>query len=82
MMIAGGEATLTGIGASFVREARKMGEVFGNFERLQLETLAGEVPPDNIEVLADRINEASESKYATIEELSRVIEDPAEPTRR
>ena len=81
MVIAGAEATLTGIGASFVREARKIGEVFGDFERLQLGTLAGEVPMDNVEVLADRINKASESKYATVEKLSRTIEGPAERTR-
>ena len=81
MAIAGPEATLTAIGASFVRDAQKIGEVFVNFERLQLGTLAGEVPLDNnnIEVLADRINTASESKYATVEELSRVIEDLEEP---
>ena len=80
MVIAGAEATLSGIGASFVREAQKVGEVFGDFESLQMQTLAGEAPLDNIEVFADRINEASESKYATVEKLSRVIEELAEPT--
>ena len=79
MVIAGADATLAEIAASFVREARKVGEVFGNFERLQLGTLAGEAPLDDIEILADRINEASESKYANVEELSRIIEKLGEP---
>ena len=79
LVIADAEATLTAIGASFVREAKKVGEALGDFETLQLKTLAGEVPLDNIEVLADRINEASESKYAAVDELRRVIGDFAEP---
>ncbi len=82
LVVADAEATLTGIGASFLRECQKMGEVLGDFERLQLGTLAGEVPLDDIEVLADRINEASESKYATVEKLSRAMEDFAEPIGR
>lgn len=79
MVIADAESTLTGIGASFMREAQKVGEVFGSFERLQLSTLAGEAPLDDIEFLADRINEASESKYDSVEELSQVIEEFSEP---
>ena len=79
MMIADAEATLMEIGASFVREIQKVGEVFGDFERLQLERIAGEAPLDDIEVLADRINESSESKYDDVEELSRMMEEFAEP---
>ena len=36
MVIAGAETALAGIGASLLREARKMGEVLGSFERLPL----------------------------------------------
>ena len=79
MVIAGAEAALAGIGASFVREARKVGEVLGSFERLQLKSLAGEAPLDDIEFLADRINESSEREFDTVEKLSRAIEDFAEP---
>lgn len=79
IVIAEAETTLTAIGASFLREARKVGEVLGDFERLQLKTLAGETSLDDIEVLADRINEASESNYATVEKLSRAIEGLGEP---
>lgn len=82
LVIAEAEATLAAIGASFVCEAQKVGEVLGDFERLQLKTLAGEVSVDDIEVLADRINEASESKYATVEGLSRMIGDLTEPIGR
>ena len=81
-MIAETETTLTGIGASFVREAHNVGEVLGNFERLQIKSLAGEAPLDDIEFLADRINESSESEYATVRQLRREIEgfaDPIEP---
>lgn len=73
MVIAGAEAALAGIGASFVREAHKMGEVLGSFERLQLKSLAGEAPLDDIEFLADRINESSEREYDTVERLSRTM---------
>ena len=81
-MIAETEATLTGIGASFVREAHNVGEVLGSFERLQIKSLAGEAPLDDIVFLADRINESSESEYATVRKLRREIEgfaDPIEP---
>ena len=73
MVIAGAETALAGIGASFVREARKMGRVLGSFERLQLKSLAGEAPLDDIEFLADRINESSEREYDTVERLSRTV---------
>lgn len=73
MVIAGAETALAGIGASFVREAHKMGRVLGSFERLQLKSLAGEAPLDDIEFLADRINESSEVEFATVERLSRTM---------
>ena len=78
-LIAEAEGVLAGIGASFVREAQKVGEVLGDFERLQLKSLAGEAPLDDIEFLADRINESSEAEFATVEKLSRAIDDFAEP---
>ncbi len=80
MVVAGAEAALAGIGASFVREAQKMGEVLGDFERLQLKSLAGEAPLDNIEYLADRINQSSQTEFATVEQLSRAMEEFAEST--
>lgn len=80
MVIVGAETALAGIGASFVREAQKVGEVLGSFERLQLKSLAGEAPLDDIEFLADRINESSEREYDTVERLSRTMEELGEPT--
>ena len=50
-----------------------MGRVLGSFERLQLKSLAGEAPLDDIEFLADRINESSEREYDTVERLSRTM---------
>ena len=82
MVITGAETALAGIGASFVREARKVGEVFGSFERLQLKSLAGEAPLDDIEFLADRINESSEADFATVERLSRTMDEFGEPAGR
>ena len=79
MVIAGAETALMEIGASFLREAGKVGEVLGNFERLQLKSLAGEAPLDDVEYLADRINEASEREFDTVEQLSRAIEESAGP---
>ena len=73
MVITGAETALAGIGASFVREAQQVGEVLGSFERLQLKSLAGEAPLDDIEFLADRINESSEAEFATVERLSRTM---------
>ena len=80
MVIAGAETALGGIGASFLREARKVGEVIGAFERMQLKSLVGEAPLDDIEFLADRINESSERQFDTVGQLSRTIEEFAEPT--
>ncbi len=52
--IAAAEGTLAAIGAQFVREAEAMGQALGGLARIQIESLAGEVPLDNIEHLADR----------------------------
>ena len=82
MVIVGAETALAGIGASFVREAHKVGEVLGSFERLQLKSLAGEAPLDDIEFLADRINESSEREYDTVERLSRTMGELGESTGR
>ena len=82
MVIAGAETALAGIGASFAREAHEMGRVLGSFERLQLKSLAGEAPLDDIEFLADRINESSEREYDTVERLSRTMGDFHEPAGR
>ncbi len=79
-VIAGAETTLGGIGASFLREARQVGEVIGTFERLQLKSLVGEAPLEDIEFLADRINESSERQFETVEQLRRTIEGFAAPT--
>ena len=79
-VIAGAETALGGIGASFLREARQVGEVIGAFERLQLKSLVGEAPLDDIEFLADRINESSERQFETVQQLSRTIEKFAQPT--
>ena len=82
MVIAGADTTLMGIGASFVRETHKMGQVLGSFERLQLKSLAGEAPLDDIEFLADRINESSEREYDTVEQLSRKMGEFTESAER
>ena len=73
VVIAEAEDTLAAIGASFVREARRVGEVLGGFERLQIKSLAGEAPLDDIEYLADRIIESSESELAAVEELKSAL---------
>lgn len=76
--IAEAEETLAGIGASFVREAQRVGEALGGLERLQIKSLAGEAPLDDIEYLADRINESSDSELAAVEQLKRALNRMAE----
>ncbi len=72
-VIAGAGTAAAEVGASFAREAHAVGRVLGSFERLQLESLAGEAPVDDIEFLAERINEASEREFDAVERLSRMI---------
>lgn len=73
VVIAGAEATLAAIAAEFVREAHRVGTALGGFERLQIKSLAGEAPLDDIEYLADRIIESSESETAAVEQLKSAL---------
>lgn len=74
-MIVDAEATLASIGASFVLEAQQVGAVLGDFEKLQIKSLAGDAPVDDIEFLADRIIDASDREYEAVEQLDRVVKD-------
>ena len=73
VVMANAEITLAEIGASFIREARNVGEVLGGFERLQIKTLAGEAPLDDIEYLAERIIESSDSELDAVEQLKSAL---------
>ncbi len=73
MAISVAEGTLSAIGQQFVREAHALGEALGGFARVQIKSLAGEAPVDNIEYLADRIIESSDSERAAIEDLDRAL---------
>ena len=74
MAIAGAEDTLLAIGEQFVREAQALGRALGGLARVQIKSLAGEAPLDNIEYLADRIIESSDAERRAVEDLDRVLQ--------
>ena len=71
--IAGAEGTLAAIGAQFVREAEAMGQALGGLARIQIESLAGEAPLDNIEHLADQIIASSDAQRRAVEDLDSAL---------
>ena len=71
--IAGAENTLLAIGEQFVREAQAMGHALGGLARVQIKSLAGDAPLDNMEYLADRIIESSDDEFRAVEDLDRVL---------
>ncbi len=72
--IAGAEDTLLAIGEQFVREAQAVGRALGGLARVQIKSLAGDAPLDNIEYLADRIIESSDAERRAVEDLDRVLQ--------
>ena len=74
MAIAGAEDTLLAIGEQFVREAQALGRALGGLAQVQIKSLAGEAPLDNIEYLADRIIESSDAERRAVEDLDRVLQ--------
>jgi hypothetical protein len=82
LVVANANITLAEIGASFIREARNVGEVLGGFERLQIKTLAGEAPLDDIEYLAERIIESSDSELDAVERLKSALTSVEHPSTR
>jgi len=67
------EGTLVAIGASFVSEALRVGNALGGLERIGLANLAGEVPVDHLEALADRILESAERDQSALERVAGSI---------
>ena len=67
------EETLVSIGAGFVSEAIRVGNALGGLERMGLVNLAGEVPVDQIEALADRILESDERDRSALERVAGSI---------
>jgi hypothetical protein len=67
------ERTLASIGASFVSEALRVGDALGELERVGLVNLAGDVPVDQLEALADRILESTERDRSALEGVAKSI---------
>jgi hypothetical protein len=67
------EGTLQAIAASFVSEAMRVGQALGGLERIGLTHLAGEVPVDKLEALADRIVESAERDRTALERVTESI---------
>lgn len=74
VVIAGADDTLLAIGEQFVREAQAVGRALGGLARVQIKSLAGDAPLDNIEYLADRIIESSDDERRAVENLDRVLQ--------
>ena len=74
VVIAGADDTLLAIGEQFVREAQAVGRALGGLARVQIKSLAGDAPLDNIEYLADRIIESSDDERRAVEDLDRVLQ--------
>ena len=72
MVIAGAQGALVAIGQEFLREAEAVGRALGGLAEVQIKSLAGEAPLDNIEYLADRVIENSESEERAIGALDEV----------
>jgi hypothetical protein len=72
-VVAHAERTLASIGATFVSEALRVGNALGGLERIGLTTLAGEVPVDRLEALADRILESDERDRNALERVAGSI---------
>ncbi|MYI65993.1 MAG: hypothetical protein F4107_08685 [Gemmatimonadetes bacterium] len=72
MVIAGAQGALAAIGQEFLREAEAVGRALGGLAEVQIKSLAGEAPLDNIEYLADRVIENSESEERAIGALDDV----------
>lgn len=75
MVIAGAQGALAAIGQDFVREAQAVGRALSGLAEVQIKSLAGEAPLDNIEYLADRVIENSESEERAIGALEEVWEE-------
>jgi hypothetical protein len=67
------EGTLASIGASFVSEALRVANALGGLERIGLANLAGEVPVDQLEALADRILESADRDRSALERVTGSI---------
>ena len=76
--IAGAEDTLLAIGEQFIREAQAVGRALGGLARVQIKSLAGDAPLDNIEYLADRIIESSDAERRAVEDLDRILQQGQE----
>ena len=73
MVIAEAEETLAVIGRQFVAEARRVGRALAGLADTQVLSLAGEAPLDDMESLADRIIERSDSDKKAIRELDASV---------
>lgn len=78
VVIAGAEDTLLAIGEQFIREAQAVGRALGGLARVQIKSLAGDAPLDNIEYLADRIIESSDAERRAVEDLDRILQQGQE----
>lgn len=78
IVIAEAEGTLSAIGQQFVHEAQLVGRAMSGLAEMQAVSLAGEVPLDDMEFLADRVVERSEMDERAIRKLDASISGDVE----
>lgn len=73
VVIAQAEGAIQALGRSFVEEAQKIGRALGDTAGTQYKVLAGEASLDNIDYVADKIVECSDSEQQQIKDMQRAL---------
>lgn len=69
VVVAQAEGSIQALARAFVDEAQRIGSALGETASAQYKVLAGEVPLDDIDYLADKIVECSDGEQAQIKEM-------------
>ena len=73
VVIAQAEGAIQALGRSFVEEAQKIARALGDTAGTQYKVLAGEASLDNIDYVADKIVECSDSEQQQIKDMQRAL---------
>ena len=72
-VIAQAEGAIQALGRSFVEEAQKIARALGDTAGAQYKILAGDASLDNIDYVADKIVECSDSEQKQIQDMQRAL---------
>ncbi len=73
VVIAQAEGAIQALGRSFVEEAQKIARALGDTAGTQYKVLAGEASLDNIDYVADKIVECSDSEQQQIKDMQKAL---------